>query len=136
MSDEQQLIELIKTQSALIEKLSEKVDFLTKKVTNLSVKSVRLSKEINELKAVEKTKEIAKNYNSGIIIYKDNEKVSVSGDANITIKIREVLKANNAKWNRSKKVWEFEDKTLDEIKKIVDNAIGLLNIIADVVVEN
>jgi hypothetical protein len=124
----EELLELVKTQTSLIETL-------TKEVTNLSLKTTKLSKDINYLKDLNKMKKIVEKTDlkdSYVKIIEESGKITVTGDAKITFKIKEVLKGNGAKWN--KKAWEFTDKSVEEVQKFVNNGLELFNITANVIV--
>lgn len=102
----------------LIISLVEKVDILTEKMENFTIENKKIVTETN---------------NKTINIIDNEQSVSVKGEYKTIIKIKEILKSNNAVWNKSKNSWIFSEKNVDEIENIVKNACKMVNLKANIV---
>lgn len=117
---EQKIDNLEKSISFLIEKvekLSEKIEKLTVENKNLSAENKNLIQNVSSKNNLSRT----------IILEQDEDVISVKGEYQTTSKIKEVLKGNGAVWNRSGKCWKFQDKEIQEVKDLVNNACKMMN---------
>ena len=141
MSDFQveQLLELVKSQSQAIENNN-------KLVAEMSLKLQTISQQLEELKLASVVKRsVADDENDEekpkpkpkpkekVILTEDDDDVTVSGDAGVTFKLKEILKGNGAKWSRSQKLWKFEDVSIDEVKTIIQNGFNVMKIDAKII---
>ena len=117
---------------AIVEKQNEAILALSEKINEMSAKIDKLTIENKKtVQAVVEKKKLAKIIN----IIEDGEFVSVKGEYQTTSKIKDVLKGNGARWDRTKKVWKFTDMDSAVVKKLVEDTCELMKLTADVRLE-
>jgi hypothetical protein len=120
-----ELLNQIEKQNESILSLSEKINELVSNIDTLTIENKKTADAI-----VEK-----KNFSKIISIVEEGEFVSVKGEYKTTSKIKDVLKGNGAKWDRSNKAWKFIDMDSEVVKKLVEDSCNLMKLTTDVRLE-
>jgi hypothetical protein len=121
----EQILEIVQKQNDAILTLSEKINELVAKIDVLTVENKKT------VDAVVEKKKLAKIIN----VVEDGDFVCVKGEYQTTSKIKDVLKGNGARWDRTKKVWKFVDMESDDVLKLVQDTCKLMKLTADVRLE-